>query len=98
MSFTPGPWEIEVTDLGEYINAPDGSTIAGIWFVGEPTKANAHLIAAAPELYEALEKALQSMLTDNDQVAIDCDCRVCLLRREAIAKARAALAKVEDQG
>jgi hypothetical protein len=54
--FTPGPWKAVFDDRKIYIEG-----------IGVPTdkneKANAHLIAAAPELYEALE-ALLSYKTD----------------------------------
>lgn len=67
--FTPGPWSIfgplsdkdepayrvsaERTLLLTVSPCPDG-------FVRGENKANAHLIAAAPELYQALEKAVES--------------------------------------
>lgn len=66
--FTPGPWEIcDRHPLGQYavgISAPEAShyTLAGVWVrMEEDTRddsrmyANAELIAAAPELYEAGE-------------------------------------------
>jgi hypothetical protein len=59
--FTPGPWH---ADFGETfrIREGDGSSVAYTQFVHlrgrrdtEEATANARLIAAAPELYEALE-------------------------------------------
>jgi len=64
MSHTPGPWVIEQLDDGE--NMDSHIAIYGYpWVVAEvqvdvpslPGMANANLIAAAPELLEALEDA-----------------------------------------
>lgn len=75
--FTPGPWAIDPkvhvsAGHGEFdIIAPDGDddpwniarTFGGIGEDGESEpKANAHLIAAAPELYEALENVLSDIV------------------------------------
>lgn len=71
--FTPGPWSVFntadiFTDLGaanaEGIDAPsnDGWHIADCDMGGlglDEVKANARLIAAAPEMYEALRKAIR---------------------------------------
>ena len=56
---TLGPWEArENRVLG-----PDGSSIADTWFhqvhVADETLANARLIAAAPDLLEALETMIR---------------------------------------
>jgi hypothetical protein len=63
-SFTPGPWLAEKSDCARavyYITHPasDGwSCIAASWAQNEhATQANANLIASAPALYAALEKA-----------------------------------------
>ena len=65
--FTPGPWKVFRASDGRFIlgvgdkNAggiTDGGDVAtndlGIWRSGAERDANAALIAAAPELYEAL--------------------------------------------
>lgn len=54
---TPGPWEPRHDELV----AKDGNTVAIFLCCGgqEVNAANAHLIAAAPELYEALEMMLK---------------------------------------
>ncbi len=56
-SFTPGPWSTD----GVHIVAPTKSALPGIavatWCDTPETHANARLMAAAPELYEALELA-----------------------------------------
>lgn len=74
MSFTPGPWQAErqLTSYDEpviHITARDASLSTGTREVAEVwpdtrtidlDEANAHLIAAAPDLYEALE-SLQAL-------------------------------------
>lgn len=54
---TPGPWTVSRnSDDQQFIRGPDGRHIAEIesdW--PEPARANARLIAAAPDLYLALE-------------------------------------------
>jgi hypothetical protein len=59
VSHTPGPWSVGEWDdrtNGWSINAPSG--IASALYLGgtAPAKANARLIAAAPELLAALEE------------------------------------------
>jgi len=61
--FTPGPWRFEVDGDTNYAkifcssNPHDGDNLRG--YCG---KHNAHLIAAAPELYEALQRLITSGL------------------------------------
>lgn len=63
--FTPGPWhKDERSDI--YVRDSEGDYIAETYAPMPKRKrakgeneANAHLIAAAPELYEALEKAAE---------------------------------------
>lgn len=94
--FTPGPWQrYERTDGGFVITTQKGLTpaaLANIVFRRDLHEfaANAHLIAAAPELYEALE-----MVRDADE-----DCRKDgLPRTPDIARATIdrALAKAEGR-
>lgn len=65
-SHTPGPWAVEDHDGKTWVVAYCGDDDP--WFVCEPepfigpgttdrAPANAHLIAAAPDLYAALERA-----------------------------------------
>lgn len=93
--WTPGPWRVGPVD-DTVVTAPDGSEIAAIdgdynepdlWPVME---ANARLIAAAPDLYAALESqmrattlALQSAGHSAQDVA-DCTAQA----RAALCKAR----------
>lgn len=91
---TPGPWRLEVgkdnlntiTDepiYGGIYSAPtedsEGWAIARVWSDYGNAEADARLIAAAPELLEALEQALQLI---NNQSAL------AEKMRAAIAKAR----------
>lgn len=80
---TPGPWDVE---HDTEIIAAEGQRIAeadtrSINFVNGEATANAHLIAAAPDLLAALE-AVQIDGT------VRCGCRGCVLARAAIKKAR----------
>jgi len=63
--FTPGPWHLEAGETLKIV-CNKGSKIANavfVWLTGrrteEEAKANAHLIAAAPELYDELKKAIR---------------------------------------
>lgn len=58
-TWTPGPWNRELRgQAGFYIGIPE-RLVAGIQGTDAEAAANSHLIQAAPELYEALEAALQ---------------------------------------
>ena len=89
---TPGPWRV-VDSWNDYmVEGQNGEEI--IWQDGPhntPTinKANARLIAAAPDLLEALESMLQSFLITQslDDYPIDAPCN----------KARAAIAKAKGE-
>jgi len=77
MSHTPGPWEVEV--LGHSVRVVAnrkgdefGDDIAGIGSCQDATNmANAHLMAAAPEMLEALKA--YSRLDDFHANCEDCD-------------------------
>lgn len=59
--FTPGPWEFTVSRNGvRQISSKIKSQICRMWNCRE-TEGNAHLIAAAPEMYEALEGAAATL-------------------------------------
>jgi hypothetical protein len=84
---TPGPWTIEESNVGYgpcyYIEGGDGSYVihgeGTAW--SESDKANARLIAAAPELLEALKVAADALGSEEGMAA------AYRLAREAIAKA-----------
>lgn len=62
--WTPGPWTVE--DVGEsrwVIRGPDGFIRAQVPFLP-----NARLIAAAPELYEALANLLDNPTSASKQI------------------------------
>jgi len=90
---TPGPWEYSA-DWSEYysahkhfsLDAGDTNIISGCGCCGSPTissEADARLIAAAPDLLEACNLALNA-LKDNDWNEAD---GVFIALRAAIAKA-----------
>jgi hypothetical protein len=93
--FTPGPWRInrhgfETSYLcHEFIEGDSGIAVFGVWHPEnhKEQEANARLIAAAPELYEALKDLLDVCHCENNCAPDDMTC--------ATNKARAALAKVE---
>ena len=97
LGFTKGPWWHRRPDpFGDYTISHDGDTLAVAAVVSnmrppEQVRANADLIAAAPDLYEALE-----IVRDADE-----DCRRDGLPRilPAMVRARidAALAKANGE-
>jgi hypothetical protein len=79
MSHTPGPWSENINDQ----TANDYHTIAGgigyhmegkdpgIWLAGCMSQADARLIAAAPDLLEALEELVRDGYSEeNEQRAL----------------------------
>lgn len=79
VKFTPGPWVVEqsektpiyVSPVGRHENISicnvmvmdEDDSESGDWINGDETKANAKLIAAAPDLYLALIEARQVIAT-----------------------------------
>lgn len=95
VKWTPGPWEITEpngTGNGMRIDGPkDWPRIPEAWLgfavTSEEQIANAHVIAAAPDLYQALASC-QSWITDGGY-EIDPDvAQICDQARAALAKAR----------
>lgn len=88
---TPGPWRIEYSDSGnilvefdyydEHGNRHSGNVCLVDAMRGPRNVANAHLIAAAPELLEALKRAHACATLQSDGT-----CSGCFVS-EAIAKA-----------
>ncbi|HEY7305765.1 MAG TPA: hypothetical protein VH601_16690 [Bryobacteraceae bacterium] len=98
-TFTPGPWAVVAdTDSGCLIGETE------FWFIVAPESgiasdeqddANARLIAAAPELYEAL-RFVEAITTEELSFAkVGTGAEVAL--RHANRKAREALAKAEGR-
>lgn len=80
MKHTPGPWKVVIT--------PGGDTLIDTprfrWSLGRlMSKADAHLIAAAPELLEALQRIIDygGSLTGEDAL------EMVIIAKTAIAKA-----------
>ncbi len=84
--WTPGPWSAHEAKFGWEVVVGErplyGKSITG-WGAVSTTEANARLIAAAPELYEALE-ALRPYFEGEHYP----DHPHCVLIRAALAKAR----------
>ena len=97
MSHTPGPWATHktegnggnISDRLEIVVPEEGrkrTLIASIYGFKTPEgQANARLIAAAPELYEALEAAYLVLTSQKTREYAD----AVTLARAALAKARA---------
>lgn len=90
--FTPGPWRIRKTSVYDAVYTDDDILIA---FVGirenEEAQANNALIAAAPELYEALQlliNALHKHTPDMSQSALADICPACDVAAVALTKAQ----------
>lgn len=92
--FTPGPWGI--VD-GLFISGPDGVEFASTKFDAceERREANARLISAAPDMYEALKAFLKyyvGFVNSGDAGFWDPE------KDEIVINARAALSKAEGGG
>ena len=95
---TPGPWDVEPKGSRHFVDGADGLTVAYLDRAGvrerAEIEANARLIAAAPELLEALEgaeelaegaiKLLRQLDMETGRIAAECVLRDA---RAAIAKA-----------
>lgn len=88
MKHTPGPWKIGAIESGRY--AVDGANDEEV--TGWIDEGDALLIAAAPELYAALEEAVDKI--KSQLILLKCDGE--FIERE-IAKARAALQKARGE-
>jgi hypothetical protein len=56
LNITPGQWKFSISDNGRHqISGKDGKQICMMWNCKE-RNSNAHLIAAAPEMYEMLQR------------------------------------------
>lgn len=95
-SHTPGPWFIrEGMDGGLMIDSDSGPVVDARWEGGSSTTldlegADAHLIAAAPELLEALKKCrsvIDELMGDTDPLYETSALVACREASDAIAKA-----------
>ncbi len=88
---TPGPWEV---DHDAIYCAGSGDTIAEIDFARDEYSANARLIAASPDLLEALE----AMVADCVALAESVDAGFWDAEKHApVIKARTAIAKAKGE-
>lgn len=99
-TFTPGPWRASPQGIGGHvwIRSDDGDFIASVpKGDNDPQKANARLIAAAPDLYAAGEAIcaaaaeVEAMLEAGEAAPDDS------AMWEAIAKMRAALRRARGE-
>ncbi len=98
--FTPGPWATDPEYNHEQVMAADEDTVADCLITTRTPKevvANARLIAAAPEMYEALEASVAANDSHyshwDKQGTAGANCPACRSRASAKQLARAALAK-----
>ena len=90
--FTPGPWLFSSYKSGNSVIVIDGKEF-DVATVNYPNRdANAHLIAAAPELYEALEGLLAD-ITEYQEIN-----NLGGQNNHWQVKAKAALAKARGEG
>lgn len=97
---TRGPWKVaddteRVGRFGWYVRGPKGVDICRL--MASPREANAHLIAASPDLLEALKAALKAMdymgdIMNGMDIVMEEDEAVV---NPAFMKARAAIKKAE---
>ncbi len=119
MNHTPGPWYAEITNRNIWIGPPKASGTKVDDIVAKlecgteyseshntTTIANGHLIAAAPELYAALEYLLKEAYCDGADPKSCCTC-LCYPEGERmdhcanpceVCKSLAALAKARGEG
>ena len=95
--WTPGPWAYEIQPGYACITHERGSIAAASYAKlldnsPLPMEANARLIAAAPDLYEALERLMQELIAQlyGNIIFID--------TTKAMEQARAALAAARGEG
>lgn len=88
---TPGPWQYDDNEC-PWVFDQSGNTVAKIFsskpdgvFLGDETKANARLIAAAPELLEALQAMVAMYAPRGGRIVFDDPSDAA---RAAIAKAK----------
>jgi hypothetical protein len=99
--WTPGPWRIEAPHgyAHDVVSADNNYIICGFGpaeYSDSTNDANARLIAAAPELYEALEFVFEH-IADKERGPRDLYPAFGLDARRAIEMTRAALAKARGE-
>lgn len=89
--FTPGPWRMHDMEAGVIVAGRPGGEVANVNNGFGDRDANAALIAAAPDLYEALKSAVSWL------VQVMPDAPLTPRGEELLASYRAALSKAEGQ-
>lgn len=85
--WTPGPWLADGASV--YEERDDFSVICNLWSSSLPQwEANARLIAAAPDLLDALERCLNFIANTESEMGVTLECG---------DKARAAIAKAKGK-
>ena len=92
----PGPWAYD-PELNRVYSVPTNMLVATAWLIDNPTAdpawpANARLIAAAPEVCDALADCLRML------EAVRYSAGLGKGQMERVAKAKAALAKATGEG
>jgi hypothetical protein len=102
--WTPGPWAYDRDSAAVYFD--DGDVNPTICFVERDnaedaqTDADGHLIAAAPDLYAALDDLLAVYAEPDKRLCCggqDCGCQGATAHQQAEYYARAALAKARGE-
>lgn len=88
--FTPGPWSLLFNDKTKVVLEQQGvavfvaDTYAGFTKSEEEQKANAALIAAAPEMYEALADIAENCGNRGcSETCAEADCKICEILKKA---------------
>jgi len=84
--WTPGPWRVDEYKGGRRIVVDAGIIAVPIHIFRN--KANAHLIAAAPEMYAALEKARTELMVNSDLDTLAFALDIVRIIDAVLAKAR----------
>lgn len=89
MDYTKGGWRIEEHPVQGHFIGNGEISIASIHEVGNnEAEANAHLISAAPDMYEALKRLYRLMAKD---------CGGCIKTEITLLEAQEAIAKAEGK-
>ena len=90
MNWTPGEWRCDTVGAHRFIHSESGKTIAHLapdaGIKPRQRTANGNLIAAAPDLYAALDAIIDAVFDDGTRV-----------NRDHFAAARAALQKARGE-
>ena len=84
MSHTPGPWKVQEFSTQTYMISTFQN---GLIAQHVPGEANARLIAAAPELYEALKDLFEAVVIPED-ISIEAGVKARIQARDILAKVR----------